>query len=727
MGLLGKNTNVKNVVAGREKPSAFLVLALAFILYIWDYIFRFDGFDFASITSSPLKLIVGIPLNIFLFVNVFLFFMRPAGGRILVSRFFFTAVILDIMVLGGFRGAGVGHLLIPLIIWFLWARNVYEDEAAANMIIGGLMIFDYVFYGGLQYMIGRQPWADENLIRLLSNRLIFPVWGYYALFTAYQVEKDPLTSILLIILLGTTIFYLVDDGTAIAARMGYLNKEMENGLMQYWTVAWERFWGTVSQFPERFKQSYDAQLEYATGGYYNGQVEENVEEPLGVFIENLLLSNQDYFEDETVILWANLRVNTLKEKPIGILMNCTTGDSKNKKSGQVEPDYYPGKPINFNITSQEEEGIQCKFPAGNLAAATHTLTLSAEFNFETLGYLKTYFMDIDRKQALARNAIDPLDQYGIVDKNPTAKFTNGPIRIGIGTSSQLPVGISKNPTLSQQPRLGITIENQWGGKIKNITNIIVMIPTSMRLEQSAEGICNGWFEEVGINTLDDALQDSNYRSYKMTESLRKDINKKPIDTFITRICTVEVDDVDEILGNTPVATHYYRVYAEYIYSAASTISVTVKKTKNTKTELLDCIQTCQDDDGCFCKEPSCTQYNKNVTKGQTCEGAASSGAAGGDPIPSNLEVIIDNDGDGSVDSSTATLEVTLVLKGDNRYACHYSNDGSTWPGGWELPTGTKEWVLANDGQPTKTVYYECQNRIGEKGLMDQVFITYTGT
>jgi len=70
--------------------------------------------------------------------------------------------------------------------------------------------------------------------------------------------------------------------------------------------------------------------------------------------------------------------------------------------------------------------LKCRFTGGALKKGTNSIKMKVEFNFETLGYLKTYFMDIERIRALRKENIDPLMEYGIEEKTEAIQ-TNGPV------------------------------------------------------------------------------------------------------------------------------------------------------------------------------------------------------------------------------------------------------------------------------------------------------------
>ncbi|MFH2028663.1 MAG: hypothetical protein ABIJ08_05965 [Nanoarchaeota archaeon] len=624
-----------SVLAGSKgKPSGILVMALAIFLYIWDLVFGFNGFDFGDIAGTGWKLFLAVPLNLWLFINVFLYLWKPADQKVMWSRFFVSFVILDILVLGGFSGGGVGHLFIPLLIYFLWMRNVTEDESQANIMFGILLIIDFVGYGALQYYIHNTSFisgeAGTKLADMLSNRLIVPVWGYYALFSSYQYEKDSMSTIILILLLGMSIFYLVDDSTAMFASKGYLNPEMTSGLMAYAGTSWNRMWTTLSGVKGKMTQSYEMQMEYATGGYYKGEVEKNVEEPLGVFIENLMLAQDKYTVGQTVILWGDLKAKTLKEEMI-INIECKT---EGGKIGTA----MPSAPI--KVYALDEEGLECRFEG--LDAGTHTLNLAAKFNFETMSYLKTYYMEIERLRSLRRSGIDPLDQYGITDKKPVSLSTNGPIRFNIESNSLLPIGLAAPSTdedMSQNPRLGITVENKWNGKILSISDLIIQIPESMKLVETNSRPCNGYFEVISkeaakaiIDTSttsgDDESSDlSGYKIYKLTPEGKLTFTF-PIERFESLKCSLEAENVGDALGQNPIATHYYRGYVKYNYSFKSSKGVTIE----------------------------------GVTTGTS---SATSG----------FSIIVDTNQNSQPDNQTYSKTVKLKMSSQGTYTCSYGNEG----------------------------------------------------
>ena len=65
---------------------------------------------------------------------------------------------------------------------------------------------------------------------------------------------------------------------------------------------------------------------------------------------------------------------------------------------------------------------------------------------------------------MTRENLDPFQEFDIKDKKPIAVYTNGPLEIGIETTTPL-VGVSSRYLV--YPRVSLSCQNQrgWEGKI----------------------------------------------------------------------------------------------------------------------------------------------------------------------------------------------------------------------------------------------------------------------
>ena len=110
-----------------------------------------------------------------------------------------------------------------------------------------------------------------------------------------------------------------------------------------------------------------------------------------------------------------------------------------------------------------------------LKSGSNTIKAFADFNFETLAFLKVYFMNRERQRAMVRQGLDPFEEFTIEDKNPIAVYTNGPAKIEMGTNNPL-VSVSKDYIV--EPSLDIRIDNRegWQGEIKRLKELVMFLP-----------------------------------------------------------------------------------------------------------------------------------------------------------------------------------------------------------------------------------------------------------
>ncbi|MCX6707529.1 MAG: hypothetical protein NT001_05320, partial [Candidatus Woesearchaeota archaeon] len=73
------------------------------------------------------------------------------------------------------------------------------------------------------------------------------------------------------------------------------------------------------------------------------------------------------------------------------------------------------------------------------------------------------------------------------------------------------------------------------------------------------------------------LQDSAEGGLRGKESLKNMENN-----FQTINCKVNVDNVDSALGDSPIATHYFKVSADYIYELKAPMYLNIEKSTITQ-------------------------------------------------------------------------------------------------------------------------------------------------
>jgi len=443
--------------------------------------------------------------------------------------------------------------IIFILIFGLTYLGRQGDKTEAYIIMSALIIIDFFMYG---------------LLKQFTFFAILPFLPFFMIF--YTSIRNPTGfNLMVLLVLFSFMAFMVVGETGVRGTMFLPAQE---GVHKF--EALEKIKTTFTNIQTNIKQSTARQLEYATGGYYQGKVEENQQEPIGVYLENIKSSQTEFFEGEPVSVWGTLRAQTLDD-PINVSLSCYASDEFTTQSTGDATD--PDKKIlgtilpsnlrnNYLVETLELNDFTCLFDNG-LEGGQQTIVLQADFSFETDAYLRTYFIDLDRRRQLVRNNIDPIEEFGIRERDPVAVYTNGPVKIGAETTKNLPIGVQAQAVDGEETvvRLGVTIENQWQGTIKQLKELFISVPAGTELLNCGSDL----FERIPERDLDGNL----IYSINVAGSDRF----KNIHDFKSVNCLIRVRDSSEVLGSTPIATRYYNIEAAYDYILRSPVSVSIKK------------------------------------------------------------------------------------------------------------------------------------------------------
>lgn len=286
-----------------------------------------------------------------------------------------------------------------------------------------------------------------------------------------------------------------------AQQLGADNQARESG-------GGKELWDSITKTLEAINLKITGRLDVATGGLYSSQVEKNQFEPLGVFLDKVRASQPRFYVDEPVTIWSSIKSRTLSDpasirfncyrygkdnKPIGIIKkDPTTGqEKKDDKEGDIIPD----KP--FTVYTLEEKDVECTFKQDadpktqKFQPGTNPITVSAQYNFVTSAYQEVRFIDRKRYQAMIKENLDPLKEFGLANKNPQTIYTNGPVKITVEVQNPITVDLDS----ALLPNVVIVLENrdkitdkqgkpvgQWQGKIKKIEELAIIVPHGTDLE-----------------------------------------------------------------------------------------------------------------------------------------------------------------------------------------------------------------------------------------------------
>lgn len=394
------------------------------------------------------------------------------------------------------------------------------------------------------------------------------ILGVIFLFRTNFVRNNPIFQFLLIIvLIGLVLYFfapvILQDTSLVGQKTFHSISEKLTKSTAGFVESWSNFNPAKS-----WSDFMDKQIAYATGGYFEGQVEKGSEDTrLGIFIENIQSADPVIFEGEELTFWATLRGKSLGEV-INVVMGCNSSlDDENRISENK----------NFQIYSYEQADYDCKY--SSLSEGAAKITFWADYNFNTLGYTKAYFMGLERMRALRMQNIDPLDEYKIRDRNPTAIFTNGPLKLGIGTTFDQPIPV--RPEGERLGVIGVTLENRWEGQVKKVNSLEIQTPYGIVLDECDHDVKEGSSEmcisrcKGNSNCEKDC---GNYRFYELDKTSLKKIGQ--IEKYQTIRCSMNTFSREYILGDSPFSTRYFRVIVDYDYLATSSKTFYIKERRD---------------------------------------------------------------------------------------------------------------------------------------------------
>jgi len=543
------------------------------------------------------------------------------------------------------------YVYMIFVFSFFWTTNVWETNLRAvfhaifilafgfgyiktrpntspttwHIFIPSLLIADFFGYGFL--------WnSDIPILRFIPIIVLFVIFYCYEKETQYG-KRNYTYPVFALILLITFILIMTLKVSGI-----------EEGTIPFVAQQGTTFSELYTQFTNNIKNVVENKLDYATGGLYRGSVEKNQYESLGVYFSNIRASEPKFYSDEPVIVWGSIRSKTYQD-PVIVNFKCSRWKGTDNKNRIESTTKQPPNP--FLVFQLEQNDVECTFSEKTLDVGYNTVTFSAEYNFATNGYKKAYFMDKDRYRSLVKENIDPFKEFSIQDTQPKPVYTNGPVEIGIDVQALTPVSDS----YVVYPTLGISLLNRqqiedkdkkiitkWDGRIKNITELVVLMPPTVEIpnidkcdkENFAKGECpcNRPFKSYGVedcrkscdlqvwnpcqracefyedatskdrcrNDCSSTLQNCNnecnnlfgigegegtgneYRGYSLdVENLQYKNEYSDIDSDRHRTFVCRIKPTTQVLDNTPITTRYFRVRARYNYLLENSVKVNVEQ------------------------------------------------------------------------------------------------------------------------------------------------------
>ncbi len=564
----------------------------AILLYVIDWYWtHFDGINtklfLQTFTFQTAESYIRTSLNLVaLGLVIFYWIWQKPDSRELIS-FAVLAFLMSFTITIGYGNAfgTLTHLAFAIAV-LIGLAYPQMDKTQANYMIALAIFIDFYLFS----LIGALPGLT------FFSRLIIPIWVF---ITAILSRESTIKNIIIFIII---MFYIFTSMTTYFAwrdvsktltetqydQAGIVWGTAKDNFMNFWKTGWKQFQDAKNE----------SQRILSGDVFYESQVDQYAAEPLGVFFEDVKLTDEKYEKGDTVFASGRLKVSSI-EQDIPIIITCF---AKSSNGTITKGDITPNAGV-LRLYNHEEEYVMCNVQS--LDTGTYTVGFNVTYNFTTMAYLKTYFIDKERKRAMAAKSIDVFQSYGITDTQPSSIYTAGPVKVGIGTVKSLPIPV--NTSADFNSFIGVSFENLNEGKIKNINSFMIEIPNGTKIDVINKKDCNENFSHI-----------ENSQWYNIDEkSLKRaslmEIRSKSI------YCNLRLTDGGKeiLLGNTPISIRYFKVNTSYTYLIEKSVSVTIKKSSVEEYNKIDLDGEC--DTNGFCKKSGDCATGNVLTQITSCQ------------------------------------------------------------------------------------------------------------
>jgi hypothetical protein len=586
-------------IASKKPSGATFFVILGFLLFLFDVMIDYKGFYITEVDPLGLvKAIMSFGYIVGVWALFFLLVSKDKSPKVIASA---VVVIIVLMISAAlavrYNPIAIIHVFYILILWFFFIRGNEEATQSNNLLLMFLFVDLYLF----SILNVFSPAAAEFLVG-------FPILFLATMFYVYDKTNNKLA--LTFIFLAFAWYFLM-GGPAFADNLGLAGIEGEIEKLPW--SDWGEFWKIskkellVAPF-QKVAEAGGAWLNQRIQYAITGQVEENQYEPLGVYLENVQSADPKYYEGEDVIIWGTVKARTLDE-PVYIKVGCYVEDDEDEDKKIYTPDVDPID--TFPVFTLEDNDFACTFgtcpesksecESVKLETGSSNVKASAEFNFETLAYLKVYFINKDRQRAMVREGLDIFKEFDIKDKAPISIYTNGPVDLAMETTTPL-IGIADEYAAHPALDIGLTNRAGWGGEIIDLRELVLFFPEGITLTD-----CNKKFDDYKITNCQDSctkvetecdnickdsggcgtscqesktkcddtctslLVEGKYNGYSLNIG---SLEQKDPEKFKLFRCRFK-PNANKVLGNAPLATKFFRVKARYNYKIEEDVSVKI--------------------------------------------------------------------------------------------------------------------------------------------------------
>ena len=480
------------------------------------------------------------------------------------------------------------YLMLWFTGWFVGFRPKGEpivSRGSLTLVFKSLLFAALAFYWPDIWSLGMGVGVPGKIVNIAVT--FFPPIPVYFFFVerlpALDIEQFSLTKLLYWVFIGFWIFsFWANACTTMAEYAGVYKGEKIVDPKEAWEDAKQSFIGSVQASFKLAEKAMVVLYEVATGKKseyieeqkkrvlgpeYQGQIDENAQKKLGVFIQQLKIADEEsLFINKELTFTAPLEVRTMEKSPIDISFKCRAEKDKEKIADGI-----PIPKQMANVEGIKFANVNCEFTKNSFTTAgSYNFILQAVFSFQTNTYYKYYFITQQAMSGIRAKETDFWKEYEITPIPP--KATQGPLNLKIKFGTE--PGLVELDLASTEPTiLNVVVETVWEGEA-TMKEIYLLAPKGIEVEKArGAGITEGTgIERITCTTTELRCDDDEENLFKMQMGPQKPIKKLKEYTF-----TLRITDPAALLGEGPTKPRSFAVFTDYDFSYPRKKSFTLKK------------------------------------------------------------------------------------------------------------------------------------------------------
>lgn len=420
--------------------------------------------------------------------------------------------------------------------------------------------------------------------------LIFcPPWVVYLLFTHgdesnfLRVVRKLWTIPIVLLLLATLVTSVSDLSLSNPVSDSYINVnpgDMFRELYQKVTDAGSNLFDGLSNAGSNAVLFINTQLNDSIGYNFQGQVDPYTTTDYGVQFEKIYTSSSKYYEGADVTVHAHIQGDTFGDQ-ISLVLRCFAVSKSGSTQSVIEGEITTQTRYGSNVVIKNKQPVSATCTLENLTEGYYTVHFAGSFNFATEAYIPYYFVPYDLLESAWAQDIDPAEDAGIA-KNPVAIYTGGPVRLGLASEFDQPIGIDlikdKNKEAHPDttlPIYGASLSNNWlDGEISSTRKIQLIVPEPFILKNC---------DRKDVNGNDGYTKELSYTTNKSLPSYRiytfGNLNDANANAFFESVsCYLGFDSVasaENLISGYDMVQRTFAARTEYLYTIEDEIQLQV--------------------------------------------------------------------------------------------------------------------------------------------------------